>query len=417
MNLSLAKSEDQMSGAAPTAPPPPAAPTLPQVRVYSALEELPKQLLDLFEEPGLRSVFLTLPWFLNFTLTAMAPEDQVRIYGLSTGDNCGVSAGMLLMRSSSHSRWLPSPRKLEALTNYYSCFFAPHLAASGGEPRETIRTLARALFAEKPRWDEIDIKPVDMNSEISSALVEELQAAGFVVQTYFYAGNWFEPVNGRAYRDYLQGLRSSVRNIAASKNKKIDRSGRVRYEIITGKEGLEAGIAAYNKVYAASWKVPEPYSEFIPGLIRACAAQGTLRLGVAYVDDDPAAAQIWIVHSRVASIYKIAYDPKFRELSVGTYLTTRLMEHAIDVDHVDEVDYLTGDDAYKRDWMSHRRERWGILALNPRTPRGILAIARHVGGRAVKRAALSLAAGIRRGKERGQRRGNTEIESRKRGTS
>jgi len=117
---------------------------------------------------------------------------------------------------------------------------------------------------------------------------------------------------------------------------------------------------------------------------------------VAYVDEQPAAAQIWIVNSGVASIYKIAYDRKFRDLSVGTYLTTRMMERVIDVDRAREVDYLTGDDAYKKDWMSQRRERWGILALNPRTPRGILEIGRHIGGRAMKRTALKLFNQIKR---------------------
>jgi len=67
---------------------------------------------------------------------------------------------------------------------------------------------------------------------------------------------------------------------------------------------------------------------------------------------------------------------------------------------VTEVDYLSGDDGYKKDWMSQRRERWGILALNPRTPRGVLAIARHVGGRAVKRVALSMAKSFQRAKSR-----------------
>jgi len=57
---------------------------------------------------------------------------------------------------------------------------------------------------------------------------------------------------------------------------------------------------------------------------------------------------------------------------------------------VEKIDYLSGDDSYKRDWMSHRRELWGILALNPRTVRGVLGIARHVGGRSVKKAGRTL---------------------------
>jgi len=109
-----------------------------------------------------------------------------------------------------------------------------------------------------------------------------------------------------------------------------------------------------------------------------------------HIDGEPAAAQIWIVQNGVALIYKLAYDERFTDLSVGTVLTATLMRHVIDVDKVQEVDYLTGDDAYKRDWMSGRRERGGILAMNPRTVRGAAAIARHVGGRAVKRAIQSL---------------------------
>jgi CelD/BcsL family acetyltransferase involved in cellulose biosynthesis len=123
---------------------------------------------------------------------------------------------------------------------------------------------------------------------------------------------------------------------------------------------------------------------------------GWLRLGVAYIDNEPAAAQLWIVNHGTASIYKIAYDQKFKELSVGSYLTMHLMEHAIDVDKVREIDYLSGDDRYKRDWMSNRREHWGILAMNPCTLPGILAIIRHVGGRAAKMAAQRILSRISR---------------------
>jgi CelD/BcsL family acetyltransferase involved in cellulose biosynthesis len=122
------------------------------------------------------------------------------------------------------------------------------------------------------------------------------------------------------------------------------------------------------------------------GLMRTCAQQGWLRLGIAYLDGVPAAAQLWVVVAGTASIYKMAYDERFAKESVGTVLSSLLMEYVIDVDKVKTVDYLSGDDAYKRDWMSHRRERWGIMAFNLHTTHGVLAAARHVGGRAAKRA-------------------------------
>jgi CelD/BcsL family acetyltransferase involved in cellulose biosynthesis len=57
-----------------------------------------------------------------------------------------------------------------------------------------------------------------------------------------------------------------------------------------------------------------------------------------------------------------------------------MMQHVIDVDEVVEVDYLVGDDPYKKDWMNHRRERWGIVAYNPSTFLGVVGIVRQVLG-------------------------------------
>lgn len=398
MNRPLAKTEFQITGAARGNFPEAAASALPRVQIYSQWRDLPARFLPLFQEAARESVFLTLPWFQNFIDTAMAPEDQLRIYAAAVPGASAAPAGMLLMRTSRGSSSLFAPRKLESLTNYYSCLFAPHLSASRGDKCESLGALTSAIVEERPRWDVVEIKPLDVNSEAFRKLLEGLRAAGFVVQTFFSSGNWYLPVNGRTFAQYAETLPSLLKNTLSRKRRKLEKSGRAKIEIITGGGGLDAAIDAYTKVYHASWKQPEPYPQFVPGLIRTCATMGALRLGIIHVDGEPAAAQFWIVHNRKALIYKLAYVERFGELSVGTILSATLFEHALDVDRVIEVDYLSGDDAYKKDWMSHRRERWGILALNPRTPRGVLAIARHVGGRAIKRATLSLVGLVRRGK-------------------
>ena len=356
-----------------------------QVRVYGALDELPAPYTLLFEEAGRRHFFLSLPWFRNFVGTALDEGCSLRVYGI------GQAAGMFLACSS------PPSRKLSAATNYYSCFFALHLSSSGEHTLVTLQALAQAIRAERPRWDTVEIQPLDVNSEGFTALERAFRRAGFMVQSFFCFGNWYLPVNGRSFAEYMESLPSVLKNTLSRKRKKLEKSGRAAIRVITGGEDLEAAIEAYTKVYLASWKRPEPYPEFMLGLIRTCAAMGTLRLGLVYVDGEPAAAQLWIVHHGSALIYKLAYDERFADFSVGTILTATLMQHVLEVDKVDEVDYLSGDDAYKKDWMSHRRERWGLLAMNPRTLPGLLAISRHVGGRMMKRAVLWLSRCLRRG--------------------
>jgi hypothetical protein len=365
-----------------------------RLSVFNSLAELPDRYLFLFENNAKHSFFLSLPWFWNFCETALDSQEKPRIFALENTDPARTPVALLPMRSPSRSSLRFRPRTLCSLTNFYTTHYAPLLNSSADLP-SVLHSLALAIRHDSPAWDVIDLQWLDSDSLIFSEFQTAFRDAGMAVQTYFCSGNWYYPVNGRSYGEYLDSLRSSVRNIAKSKNKKIERSGRARVEITTGSEGLESAIESYRRIYASSWKVSEPYPRFIPCFIRSLAKEGWLRLGVVHIDDQPAAAQIWIICNGKASIYKIAYDKRFADLSVGTFLTTRMMERALDIDKVREVDYLSGDDKYKQDWMSHRRERWGIRAMNPRTPRGLLAIARHVGGRAIKRMLMSDRSGRR----------------------
>lgn len=347
---------------------------------------------ELFERGFKRSVFLSRSWFQNLLQTSLKSGENVRVFTIE--DPALPGTPVLLLPASYRKSELLKPRTLSSLTNFYSPLFEPLLSANC-DPQRALSELARTIVADSPSWDVLNLRWLDNHSPLFEELVGALRSAGFVVQTYFCSGNWYEPIAGRSYEQYLQGLRSSVRNIARSKAKKIERSGRVRLEIVTGGDGLESAVRAYEKIYNSSWKTPEPYPEFMPGLLRAFAKEGWLRLGVAYVDEEPAAAQVWFLANGVASIYKIAYDQKFKDLSVGSFLTMHMIRAAIDVEKVQEIDYLTGDDQYKRDWMSQRRERWGILAMNPRTPKGAAAIVRHVGGRFAKRAIQRLLKSVR----------------------
>jgi hypothetical protein len=60
------------------------------------------------------------------------------------------------------------------------------------------------------------------------------------------------------------------------------------------------------------------------------------------------------------------------------------MQHVFERDCVAEVDYLIGDDSYERQSMYHRRERWGIVAYNPKKWAGLAGLLREMLGRGAK---------------------------------
>ena len=164
--------------------------------------------------------------------------------------------------------------------------------------------------------------------------------------------------------------------------------------MVTTIDDSEQCIAAFQEVYSASWKVPEPYPEFVPSLIRQLATAGMLRLGIARLSGRTIAAQLWIVDKQKASIYKVAYHGDFASYSPGTVLTAHVLQHVIDLDHVAEVDFLIGDDKYKRLWMSDRRERWGIVAYNPATIIGFALLTVEVVGRTIKTVSTAIGLGL-----------------------
>jgi len=71
-------------------------------------------------------------------------------------------------------------------------------------------------------------------------------------------------------------------------------------------------------------------------------------MGLAKLNGAPVAAQMWTVAHGRAAIYKVAYHEAYKQYAAGTLVTALLMEQVIDVDRVTEIDYLIGDDAYKK---------------------------------------------------------------------
>lgn len=267
-----------------------------------------------------------------------------------------------------------------SLTTYYASLYGP-IGDDSLCTQAACQALIRALRAEGLPHGALHFKPLDVDSTFYRHMLNALREVGYLTDTHFCFGNWHLPCQGVPYDAYAATLPSRLRNTIRRARKKLDGAGqwRIRVHLRPGPE-LEEAIADFEVIYGQSWKVPEPFPHFVPELCRAAAKHGWLRLGVLQLDNRPVAAQIWLVRDGQALIYKLAYDEALRSLSPGSILSAELFRRALDDDHVIDVDYLTGDDAYKRDWMTHRRERRGIVAFHPRTLAGMAGALRHFGG-------------------------------------
>ncbi|MFQ5785358.1 MAG: GNAT family N-acetyltransferase [Alphaproteobacteria bacterium] len=361
-----------------------------RVRRYGSLEQLPESYGELLADGARESFYYSLPWFQNIVATAAETGDEVCFYGIERDREPATPLALLVCRAPLRRRKFVDARSLAGFSTMFTTLFGIPFSSAVDDRRAVIRALVEAICSERPRWEVMRLDALDRESPVFDQLSEALKRSGMVVQHYKHFENWYETTDGKTSEDYFNLRPSKLRNTIARKQKKLTKSANWRFELITGGAEVEKGIAAYATVYEGSWKRPEPHPHFIPGLIRACGAAGVLRLGILFVDETPAAAQFWIASNRRATIYKLAYDENFARLSVGSILTKKMMEHVIDVDRVREVDFGRGGDSYKQDWMSCCRERWGIVAFNPRTVRGAMHAGYHLGRSRAKHALTAL---------------------------
>lgn len=281
-----------------------------------------------------------------------------------------------------------SPGHTSAVTNYYASLYSVVLSSitDSLDRCESLKSLVGQLAELGTRTSVLDFSPLDAQSSDTKNLRRHLSECGWYVRQYSCFGNWYLPCAGLHFDEFMKARDSKLLNTWKRKRKKFDAGiDGARLEIVTEPDKTQDAMDAFDRVYAKSWKKPEPYPDFVRKWAMICAEQGWLRLGLAWAGDVPIAAQLWFTMNGRAYIFKLAYDEDYSKWSAGTVLSAHLFRHALDRDRVLEIDYLTGDDEYKKSWMTERRERIGFIACNPLTVHGLRHAAREFLGHASHR--------------------------------
>ena len=322
---------------------------------YTRWEQLPQSADVLFLRGEKNSIFLSRPWFENLSDTGLEGDQAMAL--ACVVDREKVLAILPLMKSSGNA-W-------QSLAHRYTTHYSLLLAEDDRE--EVFACLAEGLSQLPLR--SLLLEPVADDDSRISGLQQALEAAGFSCDRRFRLYNWIHPVQGQSYEDYMAARPARLRNTIARKRRKLEREHGCELRLFAG-DKVPTAMADYHAVYGASWKANEQYAAFLDGMVAGFSRAGWSRLGVLYVGRKPVAAQLWFVLHGKASIFRLAYDETWRSYSPGSILTAFMMRYVIDIDRVEEIDFLTGNDAYKQDWMSERRERFSLSCVKPVKPQG-----------------------------------------------
>lgn len=289
---------------------------------------------------------------------AAAPFDRLD-WWLGLAQDCAMAPLLAVARDGEAMAALPLARGdggLVGLANWYTFRLRPLVSAGADGPR-LLRDIARGL---RQRTGRVILSHLPDEGGEAAMLAEAFRRAGWFVVMGVCDTNHVLDVGGRSFADYLAARPGPLRTTLKRKAKKV--------VCTVHRDWSDAVWADYRAVYEGSWKGEEGSMAFLERFARAEAAAGRLRLGLARADGRAVAAQLWSVEGGTAFIHKLAYVEEARPLSPGTSLSAALFEAVIDGDRVARVDFGTGDDPYKRDWMERARPRWRMAAMDPRRP-------------------------------------------------
>jgi CelD/BcsL family acetyltransferase involved in cellulose biosynthesis len=288
-----------------------------------------------------------------------APFDRLAWWqGLA--DHCGLEPLLAVARDGDAAAVLPLQRingQLSGLANWYSFRLRP-ISSPGSDAAGLLTAIARDLARQSPRVTLSGLPQEDGTADLTEAAFRK---AGWIALREACDTNHVLHLAGRGYDEYFAGRPGPLRTTLKRK------TGKVETCIL---KHFDAEIwADYEDIYAESWKPSEGSPDFLHAFTQAEGTAGRLRLGMAYAEGRAVAAQMWTVEGGTAFIHKLAHREEARPLSPGTVLSAALFRHVIDEDKVGLVDFGTGNDGYKRDWMEEVRPRYRLEMLRPGAPR------------------------------------------------
>jgi hypothetical protein len=314
-------------------------------REYRSIIEARQALSGALDRANVPGFFDRIDWF-DLLYSHSLSEQPVRIVQAAEGDR---------------QTWIfliaPKANRLSALANWYSFAWAPVFVGAPDPPTQQrlVEAVARYLLKDSAQ---IDLYPVTNATDL---LLDAFRRAGwFGVQRPMGGRHLLHLQPGEDFAAYWAGRPGRLRNLVKRKARAS------RFTLSIHDRLTDALWRDYVAVQSRSWKAEEPGLDFLHALAVHESAAGTLRLGFARLDDQPVAAQYWTVENNVALIHKLAHDRAFDGASPGTLLSHAMFAAAIDGDGARLIDYGTGDNGYKKDWMTERTTLQRLDFFNPR---------------------------------------------------
>ncbi|MGA2465569.1 MAG: GNAT family N-acetyltransferase [Thermodesulfobacteriota bacterium] len=336
--------------------------SIKEIGNFDKLEEFRPIWNSLAEKQGPYKIFLSYDWF-KIWLKHFLGENKLVILLLYKENEIVAIAPFSIKRE----RFKGVPiKKIELLGNVYSPF--RYFLINEGDDKEKVKNLFCIfdfVFKQHKGWSVLDLHAIPQENNWFNLVITTLKRMGLNYSDYLCFGDWYLDEIKYSGEEYFNNLPQKIKKDILYCKRRLEKMGKCEFKLIRNGNNIDDYMDLYYKVYEKSWQKKEGVGpNFHRDLAKIAIRNNWLRLGFLFFDNSPIASQFWVSNNEIAYILKTVYNQEYKKFSPGKILTSEMMKYVIDMDGVNIVDYVQGDEAYKEDWTPKRRERCGVLIFN-----------------------------------------------------
>ncbi len=253
---------------------------------------------------------------------------------------------------------MESAKRLPLPIDQFASLFKNHFMSAVPLVRRTVQQTTLDAF-----WAWLNKSPAKIfyvsellpSSALGQAWLSTGQQSGCVVKTSLTTDRAVASLTSLSFDQYLQQTMSGKsRNTLKRKQRKLEAAGRWHHTIIDCPHpGLDDALVQLIDVEANSWKagagsaikLNPGVGRYMSDMAHHAANQKRLVLAVAFVNDEPVAAMYSLINDSKLLVYKIGYNERFSQFSVGQRLMLELVRYGITRDDITSIDSCAKPDA------------------------------------------------------------------------
>lgn len=254
-----------------------------------------------------------------------------------------------------------------------------------GREKEVADAIADWLADERPtvsdwltgqaqdRWDHLEFDCVDQRDPAIARLVEHLEKRGCLAHRDAGLNCWLIDLPD-SFEEFLSRLSKNRRAQARKALARVDDATQFQLHRVERAEDFQRGWNILVDLHQRRWQslgaagcfASETFTTFHRDVARRLLERGELRLWWLEHAGRPISVEYQFALGGTIYAYQSGIDPEALRLEPGRMTQVATKRWAIE-HHFQRLDYLRGDEPYKKNWRAESRPTWNLRVASPRT--------------------------------------------------